>query len=488
MRLQKTFSFLFGILFAAVCSVYSAESLKIGEEMNGHFISPKIKEGSDFIWVLYVPTCYDPTKPAALYMAHDGLNMTHAKVLEQMAEKGEVPVTICVGLASGELAPPSGEGFPRRMRAEEYDEVDSEYANMLVDEFMPWLIERFQLNIDPNPDMHLVTGASSGGISAWDIAWYRNDYFRRCFISSPTFSSICGGELPMYLVRVTEPRPIRVYEIYGRHEPNIYAGDSYIAALMGENTFEYAGYAYKSEYFPDGGHGAGYNDPPVIERAMQFLWENWQTEPVKVLRQQERLDRLVEFGTTWEETNDTFPEPIPAVTKYGTYDFDGGVITLTDSDGNVRTVSDEFFGEITGLAVSTDGWRLYVADKSRRFIFAVTIMTDGSLGKAYKLAPLRLPHDVVTLGASGLCVDTKDRVYAATPLGIQSMVSFGVLDAILPLPGDREADAVAFGGEDGKTLYVRSGNLVFKRPMKTTGKPADFPVTAPGTNGYFDGD
>lgn len=146
------------------------------------------------------------------------------------------------------------------------------------------------------------------------------------------------------------------------------------------------------------------------------------------------------------------------------------------------------FGNISALAISTDRWRLYVADRLKHCVYALAIHPDGSLGKSYILAPLRLSPKIEQLGASAICVDTKDRLYVATPLGIQSIISFGIIDAILPLPGDLQADDVAFGGDDGRILYARSGEKVFKRPMKTVGKPLDFPITPPGTNGYYDGD
>ena len=36
--------------------------------------------------------------------------------------------------------------------------------------------------------------------------------------------------------------------------------------------------------------------------------------------------------------------------------------------------------------------------------------------------------------SGGLCVCLADRIYAATPMGIQPVISFGIADAILTLP------------------------------------------------------
>lgn len=468
--------------------VCGAEALKIGASVEGEYLSDRIKEGSIFKYVLYVPTAYDPNVPAALYVGHDGLVSVHATVMDRLAQEGAAPPVICVGLNPGWLRATVEGGTDRFMRAEEYDQAGRGYPDFLVDEFIPWLTEKYGLNISASADMHLIGGASSGGVSAWNIAWFRNDYFHRCYMSSPTFSAMRGGEELMFLARIAETKPIRAYEIFGRHEPDIYAGDSYIAALMGESSMKYAGYDYEFEYFPEGGHGCGYTDPEVTERAMRFLWADWKTKPIKPLHNPERIDRLVEFGSVWEETDEPFPDPIPAKTKNGVYTYEGGRLFFTDTQGIKKTVSDGFFGEISGLAVSTDGWRLYIGDKNRRFVYAAAILSDGTLGKIYELAPLRLAHDIRTLGASGICLDVKDRVYAATELGIQGIISFGVTDAILPLPNNRPAEAAAFGGPDLSVLYVKSGDKIFKRTMKPRGKPEDFPQTPPNTTGYYDGD
>ena len=471
-----------------LCSPLTSQEIKIGEEFYGDYTSDNIKAGTTFRWVMYIPKMYDPSKPAALYVGHDGLNSVHATKLEELSSSGEMPVTICIGLAAGNLLPTLEGGTPRRMRAEEYDEVGSAYPDFLVDEFIPWIIQKYNLNIDPSPDMHMVAGSSSGGISAWNIAWYRNDYFRRCYLASPSFMAIRHGEDILYDVRLSEPRPIRIYETYAEFEPDMYDGNSYLAALFAKNTFEFSGYPIQSEYLAGGEHGAGYTDPAVTERMLRFLWEDWQNKPVAPLFQQERIDRLVEFGTAWQETDEPFPSPLPALTAVGRYTYDGGTIIFTNHEGNSIPVNTDDFEEISGLAVSTDGWRLYVADRAKRFVYALAINPDGTLGKSYTLAPLRLPLDIKQLGANAICIDTKDRLYAATPTGIQSIISFGVIDVILPLPDDLPVDEVAFGGDDGRILFARSGNRIFKRPMKTTGKPADFPISQPGTNGYYDGD
>ena len=65
------------------------------------------------------------------------------------------------------------------------------------------------------------------GIAAWNACWYRNDWFRRSYCNSPTFSDMRGGNQLMSLVRKCETRPIRTYLTVGTAESAYSFGDSF---------------------------------------------------------------------------------------------------------------------------------------------------------------------------------------------------------------------------------------------------------------------
>ena len=126
---------------------------------------------------------------------------------------------------------------------------------------------------------------------------------------------------------------------------------------------------------------------------------------------------------------------------------------------------------------------MYIADRERRFIYAMSIQPDGSLTGLYKLASLHLAHDCRTIGAVDTALLANDRLLTATELGIQGIVSFGLTDLILPLPGDLPADRVEV---EGNMLFAASGDRVFCRELKTgAADPAQ--KIAPSTPGYGDG-
>ena len=70
--------------------------------------------------------------------------------------------------------------------------------------------------------------------------------------------------------------------------------------------------------------------------------------------------------------------------------------------------------------------------------------------------------------------------------GVQSTISFGSLDVVLPLPGDLPAERIWM---EGKTLYALSGKRVFRRELlvgvakdEVQTKPASHYYGIPGEN------
>jgi sugar lactone lactonase YvrE len=168
---------------------------------------------------------------------------------------------------------------------------------------------------------------------------------------------------------------------------------------------------------------------------------------------------------------------VPTISN-GTYSFDKGRIWLNQTDG-VRKLAADNFGDISSIAISSDRWRLYVADKNKRFVYVMSIQLDGSLTECYAHGHLHLADDCITLGAAAICVDTEDRVYAATQLGIQTISWTGQNNTILALPGHLPVTGLAFGRVDRKVLYAESNVKVFKRKVNTSGLTETTPLITP---------
>lgn len=455
-----------------------------GTILEGTFSSVRFYPGSVFPYRVHIPAKADTPERTALLVTHDGLHTVDAWAMEQLAETGEAPCCITVGISPATLPATLSGGYDRGMRMQNYDIFSPVYPNFVVEELLPYLTGTHGLAFSTAPDMHMTSGGSSGGISAWNMAWYRTDFFRRVYMSSPSFLAMgCGNELP-HRIRKTETKPIRVFTDFSENEPNDYFGSSYSVAWDAEKALRFAGYDVESAYYPGEGHCSRNGSPEDALKRMHFLWKNWEKEPITVKGYSPRVAKLISPDALWEETNafpDTvYPNGIPA--PEGTYTSAGDRI-LYHTNGTTRTAA-EGFGQITALALSADKWRLYVSDSTRGCVYALTILPDGTLSAPYLHAALHLETDFRTPGAVDLCVGSDDRVYAATECGIQSIRSFGLIDAIIPLPDNQMPEKIEFG-TDGY-LYAAAGERIYRRKWLAGGRcDADITET-PQFVSYYD--
>ena len=443
----------------------------------------RFERGSVFTYSAYLPERALGKDELALFVLLEYNSTAMIPVMEQLTNDGCMPPGLIIFAGPGILPATIPGGIDRNMRAEEFDQYGREFSDFLVEELIPDAVRQMDCRISPSPDAGMITGGSSGGLAAWNAVWFRNDRFRRVFLSSPTFSAMRGGEEPMVLLRKTEQRPIRIYLTTGTTEPDYFFGSSYYAACNAAKAFDYAGYDYKFELFPNEGHCSRRDNPVLLRNVMKYLFSNYP-EPVRNRMPQLRLRQTLAEGSPWQETEEAFPgrKTSGAVLPEGAYSADGNTVFFTPAGTTEKIPVYSGFGHITGLGISTDGWRLYVADRDSRFIHALTLEADHSVSSCYKLASLHLAHDCRTIGANALTVAENDRVFAATDLGIQAMVSFGLTDIILPLPEDLPATDTILRGN---TLYAASGDRVFKRTLKIAERKDG--QNPPATPAYGDG-
>ena len=138
-------------------------------------------------WV-YVPAQYDSKTPAGLMVFQDGHAFVNSNgdyrvpnVFDNLIYRREMPVTLGVFINPGHTPsqPESSStnwGDSINNRATEYNELNDNYAKLIVNELLPALEKDY--NISKNPDDRAIAGASSGAICAFTVAWQRPDYFR----------------------------------------------------------------------------------------------------------------------------------------------------------------------------------------------------------------------------------------------------------------------------------------------------------------------
>jgi gluconolactonase len=134
-----------------------------------------------------------------------------------------------------------------------------------------------------------------------------------------------------------------------------------------------------------------------------------------------------------------------------------GRIWRIDIDGKVTFL--DSLGTANGIEVSPDGKTLYV--NASRKVWAYDLASDGSVSNK------RVLIEFSDFGMDGMRCDIKSNLYIAR-FGKGTVVEVSPQGKILreiPLSGKRPTN-VAFGGNDGRTLYVTlqdQGNLEYFR-------------------------
>jgi len=157
-------------------------------------------------------------------------------------------------------------------------------------------------------------------------------------------------------------------------------------------------------------------------------------------------------------------------------------VWFIDAKGNKR-IAHEGILRPNGVRFSPDHAFLMVADTLSRWVWSFSVAADGSLVNGVPFYRLEIPDEVesgvLRSNADGMTVDTDGFLYVATNLGIQIVDPAGKTVGILRKPDVSNPSNVVFGGPDLQTLYVTSGEKVFRRPIKKKGTFPWIAVTPP---------
>ena len=235
----------------------------------------KIFAGTKRDWWVYVPAQYRPETPAAVMVFQDGAGPKDfvPTVFDNLIAKGDMPVTVGVFIQPGILA----DG--RANRSFEYDTLSDQYARFLLDEILPEVEKTVKLRHDAAS--RAISGASSGGICAFTVAWERPNEFSKVLSWIGSFTNIAngktmreGGHNYEALVRKTIPRkPIRVFLQDGENDLDNANGNWPLANQTLAKSLSYAGYDYKFEL----GHGFHSNrhGRAILPDSLRWLWRDY---------------------------------------------------------------------------------------------------------------------------------------------------------------------------------------------------------------------
>ena len=434
------------VSFLGACAALAAVG-SLRADVKGNVVGRTCHRGSVVPYRAWVAPGAESNAAVYALLELDGDKAPLRPSLEAMMADGRIPPGLVICTTPGVQYATQPGGDTQWMRAMEYDRLGRDFPDFLVEDLVPAVAAQLNVTVDAAPERHFIAGCSSGGMAAWNAVWYRNDFFRRVFLSSPTFSAIAGGEEPMVVLRKCETRPMRVYITAGTQEPDYYFGDSYYAAMNAIGALKFAGYDFRSEVFAHEGHGAHRGDPALWERMLPYLFGGWREgAAAKPLGNPPRVKALLGDDAGWRECDFAMPPP-------------------------------------RREARSVDGWRVFSVAPDERGVVSEAVRPDGTRCNRTRLAPLHLAWNATRVGGTAVAALADGRLLVATELGVQGVVPFGVTDLILPLPDDLPADNLTVVGD---RLYVASGSRVFGRKLKLPAADSTKRVkpTAPG---YWDG-
>jgi enterochelin esterase family protein len=257
---------------------------------HGRFLGPKVIQsnvfpGTSHTYFVYVPAQYDPTLPTALMVFNDGPAMMAEPgdvqaqyVLDNLIFRREIPVMLAVFISPGRrpdqpepTARSWGDGTSNR--GDEYNPPNDKYGRVIVDELMPALKQDF--NLSPDPDLHGIMGASSGGCAAFAVAWFRPNDFRKVITFVGSFTDIRGEYIYPELVAESEKKPIRIFMQDGRNDnrrPDAPNKDWFLQNVRLKDALTKKGYEI-SYSWGIGNHGQKQGGA-MFPEMMRWLWRD----------------------------------------------------------------------------------------------------------------------------------------------------------------------------------------------------------------------
>ena len=258
---------------------------KLSEQMT---ITSKIYDGMKANYWVYASAGVDPNVPAALMVWQDGQNLIRElqgmrliTVTDNLVAQGLVPPIVHVMIQPGT----SPEG--RAMRSVEYDTVSDRYPRFLMEEVLPEVEKMYKLR--PDGYSRAIAGESSGGICAFNAAWYMPEKFARVHSAVGSFTSIQwrskenndGGNVYPFMVRKETRRNIRVWMSDGADDLENNHGSWPMQNIQMANSLKFREYDFHFR-FGTAAHGGAQASLDLPE-SLAWLWRGY--DPKKTSEQ-----------------------------------------------------------------------------------------------------------------------------------------------------------------------------------------------------------
>ena len=254
----------------------------------------KIYDGMTSEYWIYVPAQYDPAKAAALMVWQDGAGHTQRdgasrtlNVVDNLIHQKKIPVMIQVMINPGTKG-------AARLRSVQYDSVNDVYPRFLRDELLPEVYAKY--NIRKDGYSRAITGSSSGGICAFNAAWFQNDQFTRVWSRIGSFTSIQwkpgvldGGNVYPNKVRKEPKRNIRVWLSDGSEDLENDHGSWPLQNIQLANSLKMKGYDFHLN-FGNGTHNGAHGASEMPD-ALKWLWRDYDASKTEQAYEMEEAEK-----------------------------------------------------------------------------------------------------------------------------------------------------------------------------------------------------
>lgn len=257
---------------------YSQPGVPQGKLSEKRVHTSRIYDGMTSDWWIYVPAQYDASTPAAVMVWQDGQGNIDRdggsrvlNVVDNLIHQKKIPVMIQVFIQPGLKG-------TQRMRSIEYDTVNDTYARFLRDEILAEVATEY--NIRKDGYSRAIAGNSSGGICAFNVAWFQPDQFSRVLSRIGSFTSIQwkpgvidGGNVYPNKIRKEPTRNIRVWLQDGSNDLENDHGSWPLQNVQMANSLKLRGYDFHLS-FGNGTHN-GAQGNAELPAAMLWLWREY---------------------------------------------------------------------------------------------------------------------------------------------------------------------------------------------------------------------
>jgi len=255
----------------------------------------KIYDGMTTEYWIYVPAQYNAATPAALMVWQDGAGHTQRdagsrtlNVLDNLTHQGKIPVMISVMINPGTKG-------NQRLRSVQYDSVNDVYARFLRDELLPEVYKKY--NIRKDGYSRAITGSSSGGICAFNAAWFQNDQWTRVWTRVGSFTSIQwkpgvldGGNVYPNMVRKQAKHNIRIWMSDGSEDLENDHGSWPLQNIQLANSLKMKEYDFHLN-FGGGSHNGAMGNSEMPD-ALKWIWRGYDPKKTEETFQMEESEKL----------------------------------------------------------------------------------------------------------------------------------------------------------------------------------------------------